>query len=58
MRTIAVRDTDGVDLTLYVFEDRRFFTRTRRMKLDTGELVEERSGLLVVVNTGETLTRV
>jgi hypothetical protein len=32
--------------------------KVRRMKLETGELVEEVDGALVVVETGETLERV
>jgi hypothetical protein len=56
---IPVKDANGDELTVYEFQDRRFLTKVRRLKLDSGELVEpvcENS--FVVVATGEKLVRV
>lgn len=58
VRSILVRDGRGDQVTLYEFRDRRFLRKVRRMKLDSGELVEIRNGALVVVATGETLVPV
>jgi hypothetical protein len=55
VRSILVRDGRGDQVTLYEFLDRRFLRKVRRMKLDSGELVEIRDGALVVVATGERL---
>jgi hypothetical protein len=57
VRSISVRDESGATLTLYEFQDRRLFRKIQRWKLDTGELVEERHGSLVVTRTGEKLAR-
>lgn len=57
VRSIAVQDSHGDQFTLYEFHDRRFLRKVRRMKLETGELVREVSGSLVVVATGEKLVR-
>ena len=58
VRSILVVDATGAGVTLHEFHDRRFLKTLRRLKLDTGELVEERGGDLVVVATGERLIRV
>ena len=55
MRSIPVVDASGAEVTVYEFHDRRFLKRVRRMKLCTGELVEERDGEFVIVATGERL---
>ena len=55
VRTIQVTDRNGDAFTLYEFQDRRFLKKVRRMKLETGEVVREIDGALVVVGTGETL---
>lgn len=57
VRTIPVIDRNGDQFTLYEFHDRRFLRKVRRMKLETGELVQEIDGVLVVIGTGETLAR-
>jgi hypothetical protein len=57
VRTIPVIDRNGDQFTLYEFHDRRFLRKVRRMKLETGELVQEVDGALVVVGTGEQLTK-
>jgi hypothetical protein len=58
VRSIRVMDANGIDLVLYEFHERRFFRKVRRLKLETGEIVQEVAGQLVIVGTGETLTRV
>jgi hypothetical protein len=58
LRTIPVRDRNGDEFTVYVVQDRRFLKKIRRMKLCTGELVEQLEDRLVVVATGETLVPV
>jgi hypothetical protein len=58
VRTIPVRDANGDEFTLYEFQDRRFLRKVRRMKLCTGETVEQLGEELVVVLTGERLCRV
>ena len=58
VRKIEVADRHGDQFTLYEFQDRRFLRKVRRMKLETGELVEEIDGAFVVVGTGEELMRV
>lgn len=57
VRSISVTDRHGDAFTLYEFEDRRFLRKVRRLKLETGELVQEINGKLVVVGTGERLER-
>jgi hypothetical protein len=58
VRTIPVCDRNGDEFTVYVVEDRRFLKKIRRMRLCTGELVEEFGDRLVVASTGETLAPV
>jgi hypothetical protein len=58
VRKISVLDRNGDQFTLYEFQDRRFLRKVRRLKLETGENVEERDGTLVVSGTRETLIRV
>lgn len=58
VRSISVTDRHGDAFTLYEFQDRRFLRKVRRLKLETGELVQEIDGALVVVETGEKLERV
>jgi hypothetical protein len=58
VRTISVADRHGDAFTLYEFHDRRFLRKVRRLKLETGELVQEANGELVVVGTGERLVRI
>lgn len=41
VRSIRVRDRNGDELTVYEFRDRRFLGSVRRLKLCTGELVEQ-----------------
>ena len=56
VRKIPVTDRNGDEFTLYEFEDRHFLRKVRRLKLETGELVElTRDGSLVIVGRGETL---
>lgn len=55
VRKIPVKDRHGDEFTLYEFQDRRFLRKVRRMKLCTGELVQEVEGALVIAGTGETL---
>lgn len=55
VRTISVRDGNGDEVTVYEFHDRRFLRKVRRMKLETGELVQFVAGSFVVVETGEKL---
>lgn len=55
--SIPVKDANGVELTLYEFQGRRFFKKVRRWQLCTGETVERVGRDLVVVRTGETLVR-
>ena len=56
--SIRVLDAHGDEFTVYEFRDRRFLRSVRRMKLETGELVQEIDGELVVPETGERLVRV
>lgn len=56
VKSIPVTDAKGAGLTLYEYHDRRFLKKVRRMKLCTGELVEQRDGGFVVAATGERLT--
>lgn len=58
VRSFAVRDSNGVDLTLFEYWDRQFLRVIRHLKLDTGELVEEVGGELKIAATGEPLTRI
>lgn len=55
VRTICVRDGNGDEVTVYEFQHRRFLRKVKRMKLETGELVQFVAGSLVVVKTGEKL---
>jgi hypothetical protein len=55
---LPVTDEKGDELTVYEFSDRRFLSKVRRFKLCTGELVEAKGDGFVIVDTGETLTRV
>lgn len=56
VRKIAVTDRHGDEFTLYEVQDRQFLRKVRRLKLETGELVElAADGSLVVVGSGETL---
>jgi len=57
VRSISVTDRHGDAFTVYEFHDRRFLRKVRRLKLETGELVQEIAGALVVVETGERLER-
>lgn len=57
VRVIAVRDSHGDTFQLFEFHDRRFLRSRRRMKLETGEAVEEVDGALIVASTGEALIR-
>ena len=58
VRSIPVADANGDELTVYQFEDRRFLSKVRRLKLCTGEAVQiDPDGTLVVVRTGERLSR-
>jgi hypothetical protein len=50
-----VRDANGDDFTVYEFQDRRFLRKVRRLKLCTGEAVEEVDGKLRIAATGERL---
>jgi hypothetical protein len=56
--SIRVRDANGIDLALHEFRDRVFLRKVRRMKLETGEIVQEIEGQLIIVGTGEKLERV
>jgi hypothetical protein len=59
VRSIPVIDALGVEIIVYEFQDRRFLRKVRRMKLDTGELVERVCDqTFQVIGTGEKLTRV
>ena len=59
VRKIAVTDRHGDEFTLYELQDRRRLRKVRRLKLETGELVElAANGSLVVVGRGEELTPV
>jgi hypothetical protein len=55
VRSIPVLDANGDQFTLYEFQDRRFLRKVRRMKLCTGETVEQLGDELVVIGTGERL---
>jgi hypothetical protein len=55
VKSIPVTDARGDEVTIHEFHDRRFLKKVRRLKLDTGELVEERSDGFLVVGTGERL---
>lgn len=58
VRSIPVRDENGVDLTVYEFEERHFLTKVRRLKLCTGEAVNNIDrDTFVVTATGELLKR-
>ena len=59
VRKIAVTDRHGDEFTLYELQDRRRLRKVRRLKLETGELVElAPDGSLVIVGRGEKLTPV
>lgn len=58
VRSIPVRDENGVDLTVYEFRERRFLTKVRRLELCTGEAVNDvDQDTFVVAATGELLKR-
>ena len=58
VRSIPVVDANGDQLTVYVFQDRRFLTKVRSYKLCTGEAVEiAESDTFRVIATGEELLR-
>jgi hypothetical protein len=58
VRSILVEDANGEELIVYEFHDRRFLRKVRRMKLDTGELVEALCpNSFVITATGEKLVR-
>ncbi len=56
--SIRVRDANGIELALHEFRDRVFLRKVRRMKLETGEIVQEVGGEFIVLGTGERLERV
>jgi hypothetical protein len=58
VRSIAVVDRHGDEFTLFELRDRRFLRIVRQLKLETGELVDEVDGALIVVGTGEKLVPV
>jgi hypothetical protein len=59
VQSIPVVDAKGDQTVVYEFRDRRFLTKVRRYKLDTGEAVEAvESDLFRVIATGEELLRV
>lgn len=58
VRAIPVVDGKGDQLTVYEFEDGRFVTKTRKLKLDTGEVVKRLDGDTFVLASGERLIRV
>ena len=59
VRSIAVSDENGDQLTVYEFQDRRFMRKVRRMKLCTGELVQQvDESTFSIVGTGEMLSRI
>lgn len=56
VRTIPVRDSNGTDLQVFEYSDRRLFGRVACWKLCTGEQVARLSAdTFVVVRTGEEL---
>ena len=58
VRSIPVVDVNGDQLILFEFEDRRFISKTRRLRLDSGELVERiNDDSFTVAATGEVLRR-
>ena len=57
VKAIPVRDANGDELTLYEFQDRRYLSKVRRLKLCTGELVESvDEATFKIVGSGEHLT--
>lgn len=59
VRVMAVEDGNGDRIALYEFQDRRFIRKVRKLKLETGEIVQpvcEKT--FVVPATGERLTLV
>ena len=58
VKSIPVTDGRGAEVIVYEFHDRRFLRKVRRLKLDTGELVETHDDGFVVVATGERLVPV
>lgn len=58
VREIPVRDANGDELTVYEFQDWRYLSKVRRLKLCTGETVEAAGDGFVVSATGERLTRI
>lgn len=58
VRSIPVRDENGVDLTVHEFQERRFLVKVRRLELCTGEEVNNvDDDTFVVAATGELLKR-
>jgi hypothetical protein len=55
VRSIPVRDSNGDELILYEFQDRRFLRKVRRLKLDSGEFVQAVGDAFIVPATGEHL---
>lgn len=59
VQCIPVVDAKGDQTVVYEFRDRRFLTKVRRYKLDTGEAVEAvEADLFRVIATGEELLRI
>jgi hypothetical protein len=59
VKAIPVRDANGDELTLYEFQDWRYLSKVRRLKLCTGELVESvDEATFKIVGSGERLTRI
>ena len=59
VRSIQVTNSQGDELTLHEFVERRFLTKRLQVKLDTGELVSQVDDQTFrIVATGEMLTRV
>lgn len=59
LTAIPVRDANGDELTLYEFQDARYLTRVRKLKLCTGELAETvDKNTFQVIATGELLSRI
>jgi hypothetical protein len=55
VRSIAVTDRNGDQLTVYEFQDRRFASKVRRLRLCSGEGVHRMGDELIVIGTGERL---
>ena len=57
VRSIAVEDSKGDELTVYEFQDKRFLGKVRRLKLCTGEPVQARADGTFELRSGEVLRR-